>query len=131
MEDERLELAVQIAEAEERMAMQERLAEEEKLAAERQMAEQAAAEPHSTTTKQKFEEDGMLDTVKSWLRQITEVGLLLIAAAVVLEIIFGSAVPYIGVGILDNIIALTAKLGQDGLVGIIAIGIIVWLYLRR
>ena len=73
----------------------------------------------------------MLDTVKSWLRQITEVGLLLIAAAVVLEIIFGSAVPYIGVGILENIISLNAKLGQDGLVGIIAIGIIVWLYLRR
>ena len=73
----------------------------------------------------------MLDTVKSWLRQITEVGLLLIAAAVVLEVIFGSAVPFIGIGILDNIIALTAKLGQDGLVGIIAIGIIVWLYLRR
>ena len=73
----------------------------------------------------------MLDTVKSWLRQITEVGLLLIAAAIVLEVIFGSAVPYIGIGILDNVVALTAKLGQDGLVGIIAIGIIVWLYLRR
>jgi|TARA_B100000519_G_C13851899_1_gene254646 hypothetical protein len=73
----------------------------------------------------------MLDTIKSWLKQITEVGLLLIAAAVVLEIIFGSAVPFIGVGILDNIIAITAKLGQDGLIGIIAIGIIVWLYLRR
>ena len=73
----------------------------------------------------------MLDTIKSWLKQITEVGLLLIAAAVVLEIIFGSAVPFIGVGILDNIIAITAKLGQDGLVGIIAIGIIVWLYMRR
>ena len=73
----------------------------------------------------------MMDTIKSWLRQITEVGLLLIAAAVVLEIIFGSAVPFIGVGILDNIIAITAKLGQDGLVGIIAIGIIVWLYLRK
>ena len=73
----------------------------------------------------------MMDTIKSWLKQITEVGLLLIAAAVVLEIIFGSAVPFIGVGILDNIIAITAKLGQDGLIGIIAIGIIVWLYLRR
>ena len=73
----------------------------------------------------------MLDSIKSWLKQITEVGLLLIAAAVVLEIIFGSAVPFIGVGILDNIIAITAKLGQDGLIGIIAIGIIVWLYLRR
>ena len=65
------------------------------------------------------------------MKQITEVGLLLIAAAVVLEIIFGSAVPFIGVGILDNIIAITAKLGQDGLIGIIAIGIIVWLYLRK
>ena len=73
----------------------------------------------------------MLDTVKNWLKQITEVGLLLIAAAVVLEVIFGSAVPFIGIGILDNIITLTAKLGQDGLVGIIAIGIIIWLYLRR
>ena len=73
----------------------------------------------------------MLDTIKSWLKQITEVGLLLIAAAVVLEIIFGSAVPFIGVGILDNIIAITAKLGQDGLICIIAIGIIVWLYLRK
>ena len=73
----------------------------------------------------------MLDTIKSWLKQITEVGLLLIAAAVVLEIIFGSAVPFIGVGILDNIIAITAKLGQDGLIGIIAIGTILWLYLRK
>ena len=73
----------------------------------------------------------MLDTIKSWFKQITEVGLLLIAAAVVLEIIFGSAVPFIGVGILDNIIAITAKLGQDGLIGIIAIGIILWLYLRK
>ena len=62
----------------------------------------------------------MLDTVKSWLRQITEVGLLLIAAAVVLEIIFGQAVPFIGIGILDNVVTLTAKLGQDGLIGIIA-----------
>ena len=74
---------------------------------------------------------GMLDTVKSWLRQIAEVGLLLIAAAVILELIFGSSVPYIGIGILDNITALARELGEQGLVGIISIGIIVWLYLRR
>ena len=73
----------------------------------------------------------MLDTVKNALRQISEVGLLLIAAAVILELIFGSSVPYIGIGILDNITALTTQLGQDGLTGIIAIGIIIWLYLRR
>jgi len=74
---------------------------------------------------------GMLDTVKSWLRQIAEVGLLVIAAAVVLEVIFGSPVDFIGLSILDNITALTRELGEQGLVGIISIAIIIWLYLRR
>ena len=73
----------------------------------------------------------MLDTAKNWLRQIAEVGLLVIAAAVVLEIIFGSPVDFIGLSILDNITALTRELGQQGLVGIISIAIIIWLYLRR
>ena len=74
---------------------------------------------------------GMFDTVKSWLRQIAEVGLLVIAAAVVLEVIFGSPVDFIGLSILDNITALTRELGEQGLVGIISIAIIIWLYLRR
>jgi hypothetical protein len=73
----------------------------------------------------------MLDTVKSWLKQITEVGLLLIATAVVLEVIFGSSVPFIGVSILGNITALSSQLGEQGLVGIIAIAVIIWLYNRR
>ena len=74
---------------------------------------------------------GMLDTVKSWLRQVAEVGLLVIAAAVVLEIIFGSPVQFVGVSILGNITALTSELGEQGQVGIISIAIIIWLYLRR
>ena len=74
---------------------------------------------------------GMLDTVKTWLRQISEVGLLVIAAAVVLEIIFGSPVSFIGMSILGNITALTRELGEQGLIGIISIAIIIWLYLRR
>ena len=73
----------------------------------------------------------MLDTVKSWLKQVSEVGLLVIAAAVVLELIFGSPVQFVGVSVLNNITALSAQLGEQGLVGIISIGIIIWLYLRR
>ena len=73
----------------------------------------------------------MFDAVKNWLRQIAEVGLLVIAAAVVLEIIFGSPVDFVGLSILDNITALTRELGEQGLVGIISIAIIIWLYLRR
>ena len=74
---------------------------------------------------------GMIDTVKNWLRQIAEVGLTLIAAAVVLEIIFGSAVPFIGVSILGNITALSSQLGEQGLVGLISLAVIIWLYNRR
>ena len=74
---------------------------------------------------------GMFDTIKRWLKQIAEVGLLVIAAAVVLEVIFGSPVDFIGLSILDNITALTRELGEQGLVGIISIAIIIWLYLRR
>ena len=74
---------------------------------------------------------GMIDTVKNWLRQIAEVGLTLIAAAVVLEIIFGSAVPFLGVSILGNITALSAELGSQGLVGLISVAVIIWLYNRR
>ena len=73
----------------------------------------------------------MLDTVKNWLRQIAEVGLTLIAAAAVLEIIFGSGIPFIGVSILGNITALSAQLGEQGLVGIISLAVIIWLYNRR
>ena len=74
---------------------------------------------------------GMLDTVKNWLRQIAEVGLTLIAAAAVLEIIFGSAVPFLGVSILGNITALSSQLGEQGLVGLISLAVIIWLYNRR
>ena len=74
---------------------------------------------------------GRLDTVKKWLREIAEVGLTLIAAAVVLEIIFGAGVPFFGISILGNITALSSQLGEQGLVGIIAIAVIIWLYNRR
>ena len=74
---------------------------------------------------------GMLVTVKNWLRQIAEVGLMLIAAAVVLEIIFGEGVPFLGVSILSNITALSAELGSQGLVGLISLAVIIWLYNRR
>ena len=72
----------------------------------------------------------MFNTVKNWLRQIAELGLMVIAAAVVLEIIFGAGVAFLGVSILGNITALSAELGSQGLVGLISIAVIIWLYNR-
>ena len=72
-----------------------------------------------------------MDTAKNYLRGVMDVALVVIPLSVVLGIIFGPAVPFIGTAVVDNITSLVNSLGGNGLVGIIAIGIIVWLYLRR
>lgn len=73
----------------------------------------------------------MLENVRTFLRQVTELGLLLVALAVVLQILFGSAVPFVGGDVVGNITALVATLGQQGLVGLIALAVIVYLFQRR
>jgi len=68
--------------------------------------------------------------VKKWLGEITEIVLLLIALAIGVEILFGSAVPFFG-GVVGNITRLLGTLGDNGLVGLIALGIILFLFNRR
>lgn len=73
----------------------------------------------------------MLDQVRGFLRTATELGLLLVALAVVLQILFGTAVPFVGGDVVGNITGLIASLGQQGLVGLIALLVIVYLFQRR
>ncbi len=73
----------------------------------------------------------MLNTVKQWLGQIIEVGLLLVAIGILLQILFGRMVGFITGVIVGNLIAIIQQLGDGGLVGLIAIGIILWLFQRR
>ena len=73
----------------------------------------------------------MLDQVRGFLRTATELGLLLVALAVVLRILFGTAVPFVGGDVVGNITGLIASLGQQGLVGLIALLVIVYLFQRR
>jgi len=68
--------------------------------------------------------------VKKWLAEITEIALLLIALAIAVEILFGSAIPFFG-GVVANITGLLSTLGDNGLVGLIALGIILFLFNRR
>ena len=72
----------------------------------------------------------MMDTVKSFLRGVMDVALVIIPLSVVLGIIFGPAVPFIGTAVVDNISALVSDLGGSGLVGIIVLGILYWLARR-
>jgi hypothetical protein len=67
---------------------------------------------------------------KKWIGEITEISLLLIALGIVVEILFGSTVPFFG-GIIPNLTGLLSTLGENGLVGLIALGVILYLFHRR
>jgi len=74
-----------------------------------------------------------LDQLKKWLSEITEIALLLIALAIVVEILFGPGFFFGAPGVVANLTALILSLGlgENGLVGLIALGILLWLFYRR
>ena len=71
-----------------------------------------------------------LEELKKWLGQITEISLLLVALGIVVEILFGSNVVFFG-GVVANLTKLLNTLGENGLVGLIALGIILFLFRRK
>ena len=71
-----------------------------------------------------------LQELKKWLGEITEIALLLVALGVVVEILFGKAVPFFG-GIVANLTGLLNTLGENGLVGLIALAILLFLFYRK
>ena len=66
------------------------------------------------------------------MRSRTEAGIALIALGVVLQIIWpgAAAIPFIGIDIVGNVLALGAKLGAEGLVGLIAVWVLWGIYSR-
>ena len=71
-----------------------------------------------------------LQELKKWLAEITEIALLLVALGIVAEILFGEGVPFFG-GIIANLTGLLSMLGENGLIGLIALGVIVFLFRKR
>ena len=73
----------------------------------------------------------MLDQAIGWIRSLTEAGLALIALGVVAQIIFGAAVPFIGLDIVGSVVALVKELGGEGLVGLAAIWVLWGIYSKK
>jgi len=72
-----------------------------------------------------------LNSVKSWIVALTDVVLMLLALAIVCAMLVGVAnLPFFG-NVVTNIMGLVAELGKNGLVGLIALGIILWLFSHR
>ena len=70
----------------------------------------------------------MFDQIIGYVKKLTEAGVALLALGIVMQILFGKVVPFVGGDIVGNITAIVASLGEQGLVGLVAIGVIyaVW-----
>ena len=69
----------------------------------------------------------MIETSKKWIAAAIECSVLLIALGIVLQVLFGMQVEFFD-HITQNIMNLLNQLGDNGLVGLIALGVILWLF---
>ena len=67
--------------------------------------------------------------IHEWIAEITEISLLLIAFGIVAEILFGGVFP-IGSRIMTNLIGMLSTLGESGFAGLVALGIVVYIFRR-
>ena len=66
----------------------------------------------------------MFDQIIGYVKKLTEAGVALLALGIVMQIIFGKVVPFVGGDIIANITSIVATLGAQGLVGLAAVGVI-------
>ena len=70
----------------------------------------------------------MLEQISGWIKQVTNIGLGLIALGVVLQILFGAAVPFLGLDVVGSVVTLVKALGSEGLVSLVAIWVLWGIY---
>ena len=73
----------------------------------------------------------MIDKALGWIRSLTELVLAVIALGVVLQIIFGAAVPFLGIDVVAAVIALVKQLGAEGLVGLVSVWVLWGIYSKK
>ena len=73
----------------------------------------------------------MLNEIPKWIRTITEAGIALLALAIVVQIMFGAAVPFVGGDVVGSISKIIGALGTQGLVGLIAAAVVYAIFSRR
>ena len=72
----------------------------------------------------------LIKSAKNVVAQLTELGLMLLALGIVAALLYSGNIPFFG-NVVGNITKMVADLGQGGLVGLIALGLIFWLFSKR
>ena len=72
-----------------------------------------------------------LQTAGTWIGELTEVSLGLLALAVVLQVLFGATVPFFPVDVVGSVVEVTNQLGSEGLVGLVAVWVLASIFNRQ
>ena len=73
----------------------------------------------------------MFDQIIGWIKKLTEAGMSLLALVIVMQVIFGKAVPFIGGDIIGSISGIITTLGAQGVVGLASVGVIYAIFTRK
>ena len=72
--------------------------------------------------------ENLVATVKSWIGGLTTVSISLLGLAIVLQVLFGDSVVFVPVDVIGSISGIVTSLGSSGLVGLITVGVIYWIF---
>ena len=75
--------------------------------------------------------DNVLSKANGLLVGIIDICIKLIAAGVVLQILFGAAVPFLAIDVTASLIKFVGALGSQGLVGLVALAVIYWSFTKK
>jgi len=70
----------------------------------------------------------LIQKAGAWIIGLTHISVMLLTLAIVMQILFGSVIPFIGWDVVGNILGVITQLGSAGLVGILATAVIFWLF---
>ena len=71
-----------------------------------------------------------MQQVKAVIGAITDIGLMLLGLAIIATVLVGPNLPFFG-GVVSNLVGIVNDLGKNGLVGLITVGIIIWIFSKR
>ncbi len=69
-----------------------------------------------------------ISTIKYYLRQFLELGVLLLAVSVFAELVFGPDVAFFGSSVTNNLITLLDSIGDQGVAALIIIFAVIFVY---
>jgi len=75
----------------------------------------------------------ILNKVKTWAGALAEVGVSVAALAIIIEILGLGNMPFMpeGMSVVDNVMAMLASLGSEGIMGLIAVWVLYEIWHRK